>query len=293
MKQFRLFNGAEERRFPRLYKNVITVTKNRKGVLDVDTVKGCALGMAAYPNGGCYGECYAYKNAVTYGFDFRHSIGRQFMGREHKGTLIKYMNTVPVGWYRVGTAGDPSHDWTHTVAICWALWHTKKIPVIITKHWIELTDGQIEKLRHLKAVVNTSVSGMDTDAELSHRLGQLNRLRSAGVKSVCRVVSCNYGASAWAKACREKQNYLLSLDPIIDNPLRSRKSNPRVINGDIILSHQPESVGGGKYVSLNCSAAYLGTCKDCPDQCGVDPLSISNMEKEHRNEKGTSGTLPF
>ena len=33
------------------YRNVLTVVENRKGVLDVDTTKGCTLGMAAYPNG--------------------------------------------------------------------------------------------------------------------------------------------------------------------------------------------------------------------------------------------------
>jgi hypothetical protein len=292
MKQLFLFEKPGPR-LPRLYSNVITASINRKGVLDVDTVKGCTLGMAAYPNGGCYGECYAYKNAKTYGFNFRQSISRQFMGREHKGTIIKEMNRHAVGWYRVGTAGDPCHDWTHTVAICWALWHTKKIPVIITKHWAELSDAQIEKLRHLRAAVNTSVSGMDTDYELRHRIGQLKRLRAAGVSSVCRVVTCQYGNSLWARGCRDKQDYLLSLTPIIDNPLRARKSSPRVLNGDIVLTRKNESVGGGKYVSLNERAAYLGECRDCPDQCGVDPSAISEMEKERQNEDQASGTLFF
>lgn len=277
----------------RNYSNVLTVSMNRKGVLDVDTVKGCARGMAAYPNGGCYGECYAYKNARTYGFNFSMSISRQFMGREHKGTIIKAMNACPVSWYRVGTAGDPCHDWAHTVAICWALWHTKKIPVIITKHWVELSDMQIEKLRHLRAVINTSVSGMDTDHELQHRIGQLERLRSSGVRSVCRIVTCKYGTSEWARVCREKQDYLLSLTPIIDNPLRACKSNPHVLNGDIILTRKNESVGGGKFVSLNSPTAYLGACRDCPDQCGVDSLVISCSEKEHQNEDQASGTIPF
>lgn len=264
---------------------------NRKGVLDVDTVKGCSLGMSAYPAGGCYGECYALKTAALYGFNFSVSVSRQFMGREHKGTIIKEMNRHAVGWYRIGTAGDPCHDWTHTVAICWALWHTQKVPVIITKHWVALTDDQIEKLRRLRAVVNTSVSGMDTDQELRLRVGQSERLRLAGVKSVLRIVTCHYGESAWARACQEKQDYLLSLVPVIDNPLRARKSNPRVVNGDILLTRIPGAVGGGKLVSVNSPFTYLGTCRDCPDQCGVDPRGISNMEREYQNENQTTGTL--
>ena len=293
MKQLSIFDGAKGRSTPRRYSNVLTVSINRKGVIDVDTVKGCSLGMAAYPKGGCYGECYAYKNAHTYGFDFRTSVSRQFMGREHKGTLIKLMLRFPARWYRIGTAGDPSHDWTHTVAIVNALWHLHKVPVIISKHWIPMEDWHAEKLRRLGAVVNTSVSGMDSDTEISYRVGQLERLKGLGMRSVCRIVTCQYGASEWARGCQEKQDYLLSLAPIIDNPLRSRKSNPHVISGDIVLTRRGESVGGGKYVSLDSTAAYLGTCAGCPDQCGVDLSATSDMEKEERYEDQASGTLPF
>jgi len=291
MEQLSIFNNVASQPHPRRYSNVLTVSVNRKGVLDVDTVKGCSMGMATYPKGGCYGECYAYKNARTYGFDFRTSVSRQFMGREHKGTLIKLMVKHPAGWYRIGTAGDPCHDWTHTVAIVNALWHVHKVPVIITKHWFPMEDWHVEKLRRLGAVVNTSVSGMDTDAEILYRVGQLRRLRESGLRSVCRVVTCQYGASEWARACKEKQDYLLSLTPIIDNPLRARKENPHVMAGDILLTRRGESVGGGKYVSLNSSDAYLGTCRACPDQCGVNASAISIMEKEKRNEDQANGTL--
>lgn len=293
MKQLLIFPNETWRSASRQYSNVITVSMNRKGVLDVDTVKGCSPGMTAYPDGGCYNECYAYKNARTYGFDFRKSISRQFMGREHKGTLIKLLIRIPVCWYRVGTAGDPCYDWTHTVAIINALWHAHKIPVIITKHWTILEDSQIEKLRHLGAVVNTSTSGMDTDSEIAHRIGQFRRLRDAGIKSVLRVVTCEYGASMWARECREKQSWLMSLTPVIDNPLRARQSNPRVVAGDIVLTRVGEAVGGGKYVSLVSKESYIGHCRGCPDQCGVDSTSEIITKKENLYEDQTVATLPF
>ena len=56
------------------FKAYLTATENSKGVLDVDAVKGCTLGMKAHPEGGCYGECYANKIAIQYGFDFSKSI---------------------------------------------------------------------------------------------------------------------------------------------------------------------------------------------------------------------------
>lgn len=253
------------------YLPVISVSENKKGVLDVDTVKGCTIGMKAHPNGGCYDECYAYKIASRYGRDFTKSVSRNIP--QYKFTNIfcdvkeHYSN-----WYRIGTAGDPSHDWDNTVSVCEMLQGTGKIPVIITKHWKILSDLQIQKLKKVCAVINTSTSGMDSDAEIKHRVRQIERLRNAGIKSVCRVVTCQYGLSEWALAAKKKQNYLLSLHPVIDNPLRASLSNKRVLSGEIILTKREEAIGGGKFISLHDASIYLGTCDRCPDQCGVEDL---------------------
>jgi hypothetical protein len=264
---------------PRRYQPWLTAEVNRKGVLDIDTVKGCELGMRAYPHGGCYGECYAARTAALYGFDFTVSVSRRtWCDLWHLATIYKIMNTVSAAWYRIGTAGDPCHDWKNTLAVCWALRHSGKVPVIITKHWIELSDEQLEKLARLSAVVNTSTSGLDTDEETAHRVNQLDRLRRAGIRSINRVVTCSYGTSEWARERRERQDYLLSFVPVIDNPLRPRRSNPRVISGDILTTCRNDSVGGGKLVSLHSGSVFLGTCNNCPDQCGVD-VSTSSSRK--------------
>jgi hypothetical protein len=238
------------------------------------------MGMKAYPDGGCYGECYAAKTAFRYGIEFSKSVSRQFCGLWHRTTLIKLMVGHPATWYRIGTAGDPCHDWTHTIAIMRDFRWAKKTPVIITKHWFTLTDKHIEDLRWLRVVINTSTSGLDTEAEITHRVGQFNRLRDAGLRSVCRVVTCEYGSSEWAQSCKEKQDYLLSLTPGIDNPLRVRRSNPHVINGDILITNRLDSIGGGKVVSLHSESVHLGNCKQCPDQCGVDPVGIPRTGHE-------------
>jgi hypothetical protein len=250
---------------PRRYSGVLTVVENGKGCLDIDTVKGCTRGMAAYPIGGCYGECYAAKAAARYGIDFTVSVSRRIHGREHRGTLIRMMNDIPVSWYRVGTAGDPCHDWSGTLSTLRALRHTKKTPVIVTKHWLALDNEQIDALRELGAVVNTSISALDTEAELRHRLQQRDRLRDGGVTSVCRVVTCDFTSPE----LREKQAYLLSLAPIIDNPLRATKAHRLAQSGQITLTRRNGSIGGGKLVSLHNPSIYIGQCANCPDQCGV------------------------
>lgn len=254
----------------RNYRPVLTAVENTKGVLDVDTVKGCTLGMASQPNGGCYEECYAAKTAARYGIDFTVSVSRlpaEWAWREVFRTVRDYY----ASWYRIGTAGDPCHDWANTLNVCEMLQGTGKVPVIITKHWIVLSDDDIRRLKALRAVVNTSTSGLDTTAQTKHRVRQIMRLKEFGVQSVNRVVTCKYGtSSAWAREAQARQDYLLTIRPIIDNPLRASKSNPRVINGDILVSTNNDAVGGGNLISMHDADVYVGTCEACPDQCGVE-----------------------
>jgi hypothetical protein len=266
----------------RLYEPFLTASVNRKGVLDVDSVKGCYYGMKTYPNGGCYGECYAAKIANLYGFDFTVSVSRKFLryfknGFRHLDTINKILQRNTLPWYRIGTCGDPCHDWDNTLTICESLSPMKKIPVIVTKHWIAPSDDHISRLKKLKAVINTSTSGMDSDDEIKYRIEINDKLKSCGVNAVCRIVTCNYGKTKWGKQCKDKQDFLITQRPIIDTPFRVRNCNPHVIDGDILIETHNESIGGGKLVSLHNSKIYLGKCKNCPDQCGVDPVDSINL----------------
>jgi len=263
----------------RKYAKGITAAVNIKGVLDIDSVKGCSFGMKAYPGRGCYGDCYAVRIAAYRGFDFTASVCRNFSDREHLATIRRILAAHGETWYRVGTHGDPSFDWAHTLHVCKYLWPVGKTAVIITKHWQTLDWKQVEFLRKLGAVVNTSVSGMDTPDEIEHRLGQFWRLREAGIESILRVVTCDYGAGTWARDCAVKQDWLLEFQPIIDNPFRPSKSNPRVLAGEIRIQSRPESIGG-RNVSLHSTEAYLGHCSTCLDQCGVNLTNGGECGKE-------------
>lgn len=252
----------------RQYKPILTASENQKGVLDVDTVKGCTLGMRSEPNGGCYNDCYAAKIAARYGIDFTVSVSRKLTTWSRRDVFIA-IRDFPASWYRIGTAGDPCHDWENTIEVCEAMKATGKIPVIITKHWIPLTDEQILRLKKVSAVVNTSTSGLDTTAQTTYRIKQIERLKSFGVESINRVITCDYGDTEWARPRKERQRYLMSISPLIDNPLRTSKSDDRVLRGDIKVTRIDGAIGGGKFVSLHDSSVYLGKCSNCPDQCGA------------------------
>jgi hypothetical protein len=257
-------------RTPRRYHDSITASVNLKGVIDVDTVKGCTMGMRARPEHGCYDDCYAQRIASRYGIDFAQSVSRGFIDRwEHRDAIVRQLRAFPATWYRIGVMGDPCHDWDGTLSVIRRLRPAEMTAVIITKHWVPFTDDHISQLMELDVVVNTSTSGFDTDAELRHRVRQYERLRDFGIRSVNRVVTAEYGDTEWGRAAKAKQDYLLTLPPVIDNPLRVTPHNPHVVNGDIKTTRRPDSVGGGTLVSLHKPDVYLGTCAACPDQCGA------------------------
>lgn len=280
--QLALFQDSEQHGVLRRYLPRLTAVENGKGVLDVDTVKGCTIGMNAYPIGGCYGECYAAKTAHLYGIDFATSVTRKLMPFDWRSVFCT-VRDHPGSWYRIGTAGDPSHDWDNTLDVCEQLQGTGKIPVIITKHWEALSDDDLARLNKLGAVVNTSTSGLDSDAESKYRVRQIERLRDAGIRAINRVVTCDFGATEWGQERKEKQDYLLSIGPVIDNPLRASKQNQRVIDGDIKLQRIEDAIGGGKFVSLHSDSVYLGKCESCPDQCGVEHSAAQNRETKDMN----------
>ena len=258
---------------PRLYHDSITATVNAKGCMDVDTVKGCTAGMTQ--PGGCYGECYAAKIATRYGIAFEHSVSRGFVDRwQHRDILVRQLHQHPLPWYRIGVMGDPSHAWDHTLAVIRNLRPAHKTAVVVTKHWKVLSDDNLSQLLELDVVIHTSTSGLDTEAQTRHRVGQYERLRHYGIRSVNRVVTCAYGDSDWAQDCQRRQDYLLSLGPVIDTPLRLRPTNPLAVSGELLTTRCAESVGGGTLLSLHDPDVYLGTCGDCPDQCGVQEAPV-------------------
>ncbi len=221
--------------------------------------------MAAYEKAGCYGLCYAYKTATLYGFDFRRSISR-LINDGDKRSIENVVKRHPAEWFRIGTMGDPCHDWPITIEIC--RWLGKiKTPIVVTKHWAILSDSQVDELAGIGVIVNTSTSPLDTDAEREYRLGQFSRLREMGVRSVLRVVSANFGATEYGNSAKAIQDGLFKYTPLIDNPLRIPFTDPRVKSGDIIAERH-KNLGGGGSVSIANRETYIGTCWDCPDQCG-------------------------
>jgi hypothetical protein len=256
----------------RSYSNVLTADINRKGVLDIDTVKGCTAGMHARPDGGCYNGCYAARIAAFRGIDFSKAVSRTAQTRAQRAAIERIVSRAPQGFFRIGTMGDPSHDWDGTVATIEWLSPLAR-PVIITKHWRRATDENFSRLIRCRAVLNTSVSGLDTAPELEHRKREIERYRSMGGRSVARVVSCKFNRQHPEGARMGAiQDGLFAMSPLIDNPLRAPRTHRLVVAGIIELV-EVRDLDTMRTVSLERPDTYLGHCSRCPDLCGIDDLS--------------------
>lgn len=273
-----LFDVAPTPRESRLYSDVLTATINDKGVLDVDAVKGCTLGIRARDR-GCYDACYAATIARFRGIDFGTSITRRVVSYSHAREIERAVRNAPQGFFRVGTMGDPSHDWPATVdTIEWL--SPFSTPVVVTKHWRKATEDQLRRLVACGAVLNTSVSALDTEAERAHRLRQLKRYADLGGGSFARVVSCEFNRDLPEGARMAAiQDALMALPNVIDNPLRVPRTH-RLVVGGLIRLDTVLDLNSERTVSLENKSTYLGHCSRCPDRCGAPVVSPKPIAKQ-------------
>lgn len=256
----------------RPYGDMLTIDVNQKGVLDVDVVKGCTSGIAAHGEKGCYQACYAASIARFRGIDFSRAVVRKVRTRAQARMIERAVKAAPLGFFRIGTMGDPCHAWEETVrTVEWLAPYA--IPVIITKHWRRAADDHLERLVKCGAIINTSVSALDSGAHLARRLSEITRYALAGGTSVARVVSCDFNTDDPVGAGMDRvQQRLFALRPVIDNPLRV-PSTHHLVQAGVIRLRKVKDLTAVRTISISAdSPTYLGHCSGCTDLCGAGLL---------------------
>lgn len=260
------------------YKPYISLSKNERGIWDLDTIKGCKSGLE-YTEGGCYGDCYAFKTAKRYGIDFSKSINRHFIDSAHKKSIIKQIEKIDMPFIRIGCSGDPSEDWSHTLNIISELRNdlqlslfdisSKKQIVIITRHWNSLTDSQLVELSKLNICVNTSISAMDDEKLLKHCFYQYQRLKPF-CKSILRVVTADFNKeNETGKRLAEIQRKLVSESKFIDTVFRPNSKNKLLIDG-VMHAKKMAFMKSTALVSKYNKKTFLGKCENCLEMCGLN-----------------------
>lgn len=263
----------------REYTNKITLTKNSRGIYSLDPSLGCSSGLSLNSK-GCYNDCYAARYSKKYGYDFSKTVLRYFESESHKHKIIKEIEKIDMPFIRMGTSGDPSENWSHTLSICKAIstkYQLRLFPkeekeiVIITKHWTNLSDEQLKELSNYNICINTSISAMDNKEVLNNALIQYERLKPF-CKSIIRIVSFDFNLDN--EIGREKsilQEKLFKNKPVIDTVFRCSPKNKYVIDG-IINIKKTKFLGKKCYISKYNRKTYFGNCANCLEMCGVKML---------------------
>ena len=241
------------------YLNKISLSKNSRGVYDLDPFKGCSNGMALNDK-GCYGICYAAKIAKFRGYDFSKTVKRDFIDDKHLQKIGKELSKIK--FVRLGVSCDPSFDWEHTINIIEKIRPFNNNIVVITKHWTNLTYKQCVRLKGV--TVNTSISALDSELQLDNRMFWYNKLKEF-CNSVLRVNTADFND----EILKVKQDKLLSSEKVIDNILRFPKNHILVKDGIINISKH-KFLDTEVYASKYNTNTFFGYCYDCKEQCGIN-----------------------
>lgn len=258
------------------YTNKITLSQNSRGIYSIDPSMGCASGMALNTK-GCYNDCYAARYSKKYGYDFSKTVLRFFENESHKHKIIKQISKIDLPFIRMGTSGDPSENWAHTIDICKAisekhqlsLWEKpQKEIVIITKHWNTLTNVQLSMIGKMNICINTSVSALDNYSLMETGVEQFKRLKPY-CKSILRIVSCDFNLqNKEGNRLHKIQMKLFKESPTLDTVFRCSPSNKYVVDG-IINIKKTKFLGKKCYVSKYNRKTYFGKCANCLEMCGA------------------------
>ncbi len=272
------------------YKELITLNQNSRGCYIIDTVKGCSPGGALYGNRGCYGDCYAKNIADRYGFDFLDVKMRRFdenndqlylagfKDEDHKNRIIRQIMAADMPFIRIGEIGDPSLNWEHTLSVCRDIQRAGKPIVIITKHWKTIPNDALKDMANLSLCINTSVSALDNQKELEHRLNQFERLKSV-CHSVLRIVSCDFNrdnVDGFDRAIIQEELFKIAGADCIDTVFRPSNNNHFVVKG-IINTTKVKFMRSIVLASVYNKDTYRGMCQTCPEMCGVN-LKTGNKQ---------------
>lgn len=268
------------------YANRIALVRNSRGIYSLDTVMGCASGMANEP-GGCYGDCYAANASRRYGYDFSRSVLRSFESEAHRQRVVNQINRIQLDFVRIGSSGDPSEDWAHTVGILRGIDRCNRKIVIITRHWTALTDEQLAYFGTINVVVNTSVSALDKPHVREHCLAQYERLKP-WCKSILRVVSCDFNLdNPRGHEMAKVQAQLFRNDATLDTVFRPGKRNPLVTDGVINVA-RVKFMNSTALASKHNPSTYLGKCGTCHEMCG---LNVKPEIQTHPTKRGITKQL--
>jgi hypothetical protein len=153
--------------------------------LTTDVVVGCLPASHV-----CYGSCFAARESYRLGVDFGVRIENTFdepLFRRDLGQLPPRQRYLRNGWH-----SDPSWRWDMAARIASVIHDEGRHTVFVTKLFRAIPPDALPRLIAARAELRISVSALDTDAQLKHRLEAAVSYRDAGGLAIPVVVTTRF-----------------------------------------------------------------------------------------------------
>jgi hypothetical protein len=212
----------------------------------------------------CYGSCFAARESYRLGVDFGIRVENTLdedlfrADLEQLPTRQRYLRS---GWH-----SDPSWRWALAARIAEITREAGRHTVLVTKCFTALAPDVMTRFIAVNAELRVSVSAMDTDAQLAHRLNTAVAYRDAGGLAIPVVVSTKYRDSFLNDKQDRIVQFLIEHDlPGAENSLRFDPSMPVADLFDTSLARPEEGVSDQWCGRLYVDQLPVPTITSVPD----------------------------
>lgn len=204
----------------------VTIRAGKAGGLAFDSLTTDVCVGCLPANQVCYGSCFAARESFRLGVDFAIRVENLLDETRFAADLA----SLPARqrYLRNGWHSDPSWRWGLAARVAELIREAEgRHTSFVTKAFTKLAPEVMARLVAVNAELRVSVSAMDTDAQLAHRLRTAVAYQQAGGLAIPVLVSTTYRNPALNEKQDEIVQFLLAHDiPGAENSLRFDPSAP-------------------------------------------------------------------
>ncbi len=212
----------------------------------------------------CYGSCFAARESFRLGVDFGIRVENTLdedLFRADLAQLPARQRYLRSGWH-----SDPSWRWTLAARVAEITHEAGRHTVLVTKCFTAISPDDMSRLIAVNAELRVSVSAMDTDAQLRHRLATAVAWRDAGGLAIPVVVSTRYRDPFLNDKQDQIVRFLIDHDiPGAENSLRFDPTMPVAELFDTSVARREEGVSDHWCGRLYVNELPIPTITSVPD----------------------------
>ncbi|APD49709.1 hypothetical protein [Francisella hispaniensis] len=244
-----------------------------------DVSMGCLPKSSA-----CYGMCFAAKSSWQKGFDF----GKKITNIIDEDLLKKDLLRLPKNqkYLRCGWNSDPSWNWLLSYKIANILRKNDLLTIFITKAFTKVPDILLKYIALTKAEMRVSLSALDTNAQLEHRLKFIERYRELGGIIIPILLTASFKEDELITRQNNIVEWLVQNDfPAAENSLRFPKDSfmlKFIDHSKVKTMSDESSLWSGRLYPKKL--VFPTTTSIPPEYTGINSSFLSELDLDYINK---------